>query len=60
MFYAMHRIREGVSFIYIPGLAQALTILGPVIGYVIGGYQLTVYVDFDSGVEYVFKTPLEK
>ncbi|XP_039261491.2 solute carrier organic anion transporter family member 4C1-like [Styela clava] len=30
------------------GLANALSIFGPVLGYIIGGYLLSIYVDFDS------------
>ncbi|XP_039271821.2 solute carrier organic anion transporter family member 4C1-like [Styela clava] len=38
---------KGKSAIYI-GVSNALTILGPVLGYILGGYSLSIYVDFDT------------
>lgn len=36
-----------LTIISVSGTANAMSILGPVIGYIFGGYLLSIYVDFD-------------
>ena len=36
------------AFCLILGIANAASVLGPVIGYTLGGVVLTFYVDFDA------------